>query len=216
MANLLRGGTFGGGVKLGRTEAMADHLRRIRGRVTGEFLPDTGRVLEIGPGEAAFDRKHCDYVGINVVARGTTDVFADGQFLPFRDASFDAVIATEVIEHVRFPYRLLDEVRRVLKPSGRVLLSTPNVAIPVNRVALALFGLFPDDRGLHEEPDVGHLHFFTRRSLLEGVTRKGFEVRREWDFLLQILPGRYLYDTSLERLLRNHAKQMILELVRVG
>ena len=193
---------------------MADHLRRVRGRVTGEFLPDTGRVLEIGPGEAVFDRKQCEYVGINISARGSTHVFADGQYLPFRDASFDAVIATEVIEHVRYPYRLLEEIRRVLRPSGRVLLSTPNVAIPVNRIALAVFGLFPDDRGLHEEPDVGHIHFFTRRSLLEGVARKGFAVRREWDFLLQVLPGRYVYDSSLEHILRNHAKQIMLELVR--
>ena len=203
-------------MKLGRTDRMADHLREIRGRVTTEFLPETGRVLEIGPGEAVFDRKRCEHVGINISARGSTDVFADGQSLPFRDASFDAVIATEVIEHVRYPYRLLEEIRRVLRPSGRVLLSTPNVAIPVNRVALALFGLFPDDRGLHEDPDVGHIHFFTRRSLLEGVSRKGFAVAREWDFLLQLLPGRYVYGTALERLLRNHAKAIMLELVRQG
>lgn len=191
---------------------MAEHLKALRGRVATEFVPDRGRLLEIGPGEVAFDRKGCDYVGVNVSTRGHPQILGDGQSLPLRDASFDAVIATEVIEHVRYPYRLLREIRRVTKPTGRILLSTPNVATPVNRVALAFFGLFPDDRGLHDGADVGHIHFFTRRSLWEAVVAEGFRVEREWTFLLQFGPKRYLYDTGLENALRNHAKQVILEL----
>ncbi len=199
-------------MKVGRVEDMAQHLLRIRGQVTTEFLPETGRVLEVGPGEAEFGRKGCEFVAVNVSRRGSPQVFADGQSLPFKDAVFDAVVATEVIEHVRYPYKLLRELRRVVKPSGRVLLSTPNVAIPVNRVALAIFGRFPDDQTLHEGPDVGHLHFFTRRSFLEAVRTEGFLVTREWDSLLQVLPGRYLYDSALERAFPNHAKAIALEL----
>ena len=191
---------------------MSEHLKAIRGRVTSEFLPDTGRVLEIGPGEVAFARKQCEYIGINVSRRGGPAVLADGQALPFVDASFDAVIATEVIEHVRYPYRLLTEIRRVTRADGRVLLSTPNVATPVNRVALALFGLFPDDTTLHDGTDVGHIHFFTRKYLQEAVRRSDFCVTREWDFLLQVLPKRYLYDTALEQAFPNLTKQTILEL----
>ena len=205
--------TFGADVKVGHVDGMAQHLLRIRGRVTGEFLPDRGRVLEIGAGEATFDRKECEYIGINISLRGSPSFLGDGQALPFRDGTFDAVVATEVIEHVRYPYRLLREIRRVLRPGGHVLLSTPNVAIPANRIALAVFGLFPDDRTLHEEPDVGHIHFFTRRSLLEAVGKEGFRIAREWDFLLQFGPHRYLADTSLERILRNHTKQIMLDLV---
>jgi len=199
-------------VKIGRIEDMAQHLLRIRGRVTTEFLPDRGRVLEVGPGEAVFDRRGCEFVAINVSRRGDPQVLADGQALPFRDATFDAVVATEVIEHVRYPYKLLRELRRVVRPSGRVLLSTPNAATPVNRVALAVFGLFPDDRTLHEGQDVGHIHFFTRRSFLEAVRAGGFAVSREWDFLLQVLPGRYVYDTGFEQAFPNHAKAVLLEL----
>jgi len=199
-------------VKSGHVEEMSEHLRALRGRVTSEFLPEHGRVLEIGPGEVSFARKETEYVGTNVSHRGDPTILADGQALPFADASFDAVIATEVIEHVRYPYRLLREIRRVTKPTGRVLLSTPNVATPTNRVALALFGLFPDDRTLHDGQDVGHIHFFTRRHLLEAVRDSDFRVTREWDFLLQVLPKRYLYDTALERTFPNLAKQIMLEL----
>ena len=46
--------------------------------------------------------------------------------LPFRDASFDALFAGELIEHLDDPTRGLREFRRVLKPGGALVLTTPN------------------------------------------------------------------------------------------
>ncbi len=46
--------------------------------------------------------------------------------LPFKDASFDAVICSEVIEHVPADARVFDELERVLKPGGRLILGTPD------------------------------------------------------------------------------------------
>jgi ubiquinone/menaquinone biosynthesis C-methylase UbiE len=203
-------------MKVGRVEDMAQHLLRIRGRVTTEFLPARGRVLEIGPGEVSYDRKGCEVVAINVSSRGGPQVLADAHALPFQDKAFDAVVATEVIEHVRYPFRLLREIRRVIRPGGRVLVSTPNVATPVNRLALTLFGRFPDDETLHNGQDVGHIHFFTRRSFLQAVNAEGFAVIWEGDYLFQPLPSRYLYDTTLERALPSLAKMIMLELRPVG
>lgn len=191
---------------------MSQHLQSLRGEVVSQFLPDSGRVLEIGAGEVTFDQKMCDIIGVNISHRGDPRVLGDGQKLPFKDRSFDAVIATEVIEHVRYPYRLLREIRRVTRLGGKVLLSTPNVATPVNRIALAVFGVFPDDRDLHDGKDVGHIHFFTRRSLLEAVRLEGFVVTREWDFLLQLLPKRYISGSALERAFPGLAKAVVLEL----
>lgn len=59
--------------------------------------------------------------------------------LPYADASFDAIMFTEVLEHIatKHPSRLLPEFRRVLKPGGRVIFSTPNVCNLSNIVALA-------------------------------------------------------------------------------
>jgi SAM-dependent methyltransferase len=56
------------------------------------------------------------------------DVRADfGSPLPFRDAAFDAVICTEVMEHVPDAAVLLAEIYRVLRPGGRMLCTVPFV-----------------------------------------------------------------------------------------
>jgi SAM-dependent methyltransferase len=52
-------------------------------------------------------------------------VAADVQALPFRDAAFDAVKATEILEHVPDAGRALAECRRVLRPGGRLVITSP-------------------------------------------------------------------------------------------
>lgn len=47
------------------------------------------------------------------------------QALPFRDECFDAVLCTEVLEHVPDPVRVLCELNRVLKPGGQVFVTVP-------------------------------------------------------------------------------------------
>jgi len=47
-------------------------------------------------------------------------------YLPFQDDSFDIIVCTDVIEHVRYPMHLLQEIRRVLNPQGIAILSVPN------------------------------------------------------------------------------------------
>jgi SAM-dependent methyltransferase len=53
-------------------------------------------------------------------------VAADGGMLPFSDASIDTVICIEAIEHVRSADLVLDEIARVLRPDGVLVVSTPN------------------------------------------------------------------------------------------
>ena len=53
-------------------------------------------------------------------------VRGDLQELPFGDSEFDLVTCFEAIEHVSDPYRVLDELRRVLAPAGVLMVSSPN------------------------------------------------------------------------------------------
>ena len=53
------------------------------------------------------------------------DVFWDGKTLPFKNGSFDNVVAFEVLEHVFEVENAIYEINRVLKPGGGLLVSTP-------------------------------------------------------------------------------------------
>src|SRR5262249_4917145 len=57
-------------------------------------------------------------------------VAAIGQDLPFRENSFDIVTANMVFEHLETPQAVLEEVRRVLAPSGKLIFHTPNLRYP--------------------------------------------------------------------------------------
>jgi ubiquinone/menaquinone biosynthesis C-methylase UbiE len=81
--------------------------------------------------------------------------------LPFPDGSFDLVVCTEVLEHVRDVQLLLSEVRRVLEPRGRLAVTTP-VHGPLMRPP---------------NPLSPHLRFFTRGNLTALLDRMGFDVR---------------------------------------
>ncbi len=85
--------------------------------------------------------------------------------LPFEDNSFTLVWASEVIEHVADTARWLSEVRRVLVPSGRLLVTTPSHG----RVRLLFGGI---ER--FSEPLGDHLHLYTRRSLAGVLREFGF------------------------------------------
>ena len=94
------------------------------------------RVLDIGCGDGvllsligdhelygvALDQASLNYAATRVKAKL---VKAAAENLPFKANFFDLVIATEIIEHLAKPELMLQEIRRVLRPGGRVILTTP-------------------------------------------------------------------------------------------
>jgi SAM-dependent methyltransferase len=85
--------------------------------------------------------------------------------LPFEDNAFDIVWASEVIEHIADTARWLSEVRRVLHPGGRLLLTTPNHS----RLRLLAGGI-----GRYSEPLGDHLHLYAAGSLRGVLADFGF------------------------------------------
>jgi SAM-dependent methyltransferase len=74
-------------------------------------------------------------------APGMPILRAVGERLPFADASFDLVVSVWVLEHLREPQKVFDEVRRVLRPGGHFVFLTPNLRNPLlvlNRIGKAL------------------------------------------------------------------------------
>jgi 2-polyprenyl-3-methyl-5-hydroxy-6-metoxy-1,4-benzoquinol methylase len=94
--------------------------------------------------------------------------------LPFEAAFFDCVIAAEIIEHVYDTDRFLTEIRRVLKPGGLLVLSTPNIASLTNRLLL-LLGKYPR-YAEYRAGGAGHIRIYTSYAIRDQIRENGFEV----------------------------------------
>lgn len=90
-------------------------------------------VLDAGAGQGRFkaDFAHARYVGVDLAVGdvgwdySNLDAISNLTDLPFKESSFDAVLCTQVLEHVPEPQQVIDEIARVLKPGGRLFLSAP-------------------------------------------------------------------------------------------
>lgn len=102
--------------------------------------------------------------------------------LPFPEGSFDVVVCGDVLEHLSEPALLLQRLRPVLVPGGRLLVSTPNVANWSMRLALLGGRWRYRERGILDRT---HLRFFTRATLVELLERTGFDVV-EVDFTVPV------------------------------
>jgi SAM-dependent methyltransferase len=153
--------------------------------------PATNRaVLDIGAGEGALAIRLADR-GYEVAACDVrTDLFRpigiecrtigeDGR-LPYDDRSFDLALAVEVVEHLESHERTFAEVRRILRPGGIFLFSTPNILSLKSRLNFLLTGYFysfgPLEPGVHD-PVTQHVTPATIDRYRFLLARSGLEVR---------------------------------------
>ena len=123
-----------------------------------------GKLLDVGCGEKPFLHIFKDKVkghfGIDMPStlhlnRGI-DAFCSGSEIGFKNNSFDTILTTSVIEHVKEPQKMFDEIYRVLKKHSYLILTTPC------------------EYGLHEQP---HDYFrYTKYSLRMLAEKSGFKI----------------------------------------
>jgi SAM-dependent methyltransferase len=85
------------------------------------------------------------YVGLDIEAGENVDLLvSDGyDWTTVDDDSFDVVLCSQVLEHARYPWRLTQEIARVLRPLGLALLIAPSTG-PVHRYPEDSFRYYPD------------------------------------------------------------------------
>lgn len=116
------------------------------------------------------------------------------QPLPWPDASFDAVLSVEGIEHLENPFAYLREIHRVLKPGGLLVLTTPNIASARSRVRFFGSAFFHHDpRPLREASrhPLHHIALMTFAELRYALRTSGFDVAEAGH--THIKPASYLY-----------------------
>jgi SAM-dependent methyltransferase len=149
----------------------------------------TGRTLDVGCGAKPyawiFGDRISEHIGIDWSPRegnhARVEAYSDAQCLPFGDATFDTVLCTEVMEHLRRPADCMAEIARVLRPGGKAIITTPFM------------------HWLHEEP---HDYFrFTPFSLEDMARAAGFttvvmQTRGNVPAVLLDLWGRWVLSTT--------------------
>jgi SAM-dependent methyltransferase len=178
-----------------------DRAERQAQMLAGVLAASSGRqrIVDVGCGEGTATHlvKRLDpgntVIGVDWSAMALTQARARGVLvvqggidqLPLADASVDVVIMSELIEHLVDTDAAAEEARRVLRPGGTLLLSTPNLAAWYNRglIGLGIQPVFSEVslKGIYGRPGrevVGHLRLFTRRALEEFLAARGFACER--------------------------------------
>lgn len=174
--------------------ASADSLAQL-----SEWIPAGSTVLELGPAEGYFTRhlnetRQCviDAVEIDCemaqkarpwcrqLVEGDLENMALADVFPAH--AYDVIVLADVLEHLRFPERLLRQLSGLLKAGGVCLVSVPNIAYG-GLIAELLEGRF--DYRSEGLLDRTHVHFFTQHSLAALLDETGFY---PWEWRSVTLP----------------------------
>ena len=153
------------------------YWQRRRHQITTSWARGSSRVLDAGCGSSMIIQSLNNAIGMDVniaklrfLRRIGIPLLRGSSFdLPFKDQSFDCVISSQVIEHIRFDDNLFAELWRVLEPGGRLIIGTPDYDTLGWRIIEPIYGAVMPG-GYRDE----HITHYTRQSLTSILVRHGF------------------------------------------
>jgi 2-polyprenyl-3-methyl-5-hydroxy-6-metoxy-1,4-benzoquinol methylase len=171
------------------------YMEEVNEGILREFqrlAPVTGRVLDVGCGRAALGGaiRQLGWEVWGVEQSGEACATADKRIhhlveadlhdldrvrAALGDTRFDALVFSDVLEHVYDPRTVLEKYLAFVKPGGRVLISLPNAVVWTNRLRLLLGRVDYADTGVMDRT---HIRFFTFRTARRLVEATGCRVDR--------------------------------------
>ncbi|MBI2106991.1 class I SAM-dependent methyltransferase [Candidatus Woesearchaeota archaeon] len=169
------------------------------------LIQDCNKILDVGCGDGALYniiKGRCkNYYGVDISKTALSQikdkkvnmrvVNINEEKLPFQDNFFDYVVCLDVIEHVFDPIKLIEEIFRVTKKEGFVIISTPNIRY-YKHILKLIFGRFPKTSGDPEHYDGGHLHYFTYKDIIEICSQKSSKIKKcgiNTKFMIEFFSG---------------------------
>ncbi|MBU0534991.1 class I SAM-dependent methyltransferase [Patescibacteria group bacterium] len=138
----------------------------------------------------------------------------DTTIIPFDDATFDLLVAGEIIEHIYDTDHLLEEFYRVLKQKGKLIISTPNIS-SLGRRLLLLVGKNPIiELSPNETDSSGHIRYFTFSTLTDLLKKHFFKVVDKRSDVVNLSGDGKLRLTTPARLLPSIGQSIIILAVK--
>lgn len=158
------------------------------------FIPAKGKFLDIGSGNGALvdtaRKAGYDAYGVDFVNHAHTYP-GPVEDVGFPTEHFDIITMHDVLEHLVDPVKTLKEVRRILKPGGRLIVDFPNYFV---------------EAGKHHWRPIQHLWYFTEAQLVDVLEKAGFPVT-EIDYPI---PSKFVAYTFNSKSVASEKKILVL------
>lgn len=128
---------------------------------------------------------------------------------PFPKEKFDVIIAGEIIEHVFDTDLFVKKIAEKLKPGGKLIITTPNVASLPRRILL-LFGINPILEHRVTNDTAGHIRYFTFKELHKLLEDYGLEIEKSRSDIVNFNNKGTLYTTIIPRLYKKFGRAIIV------
>lgn len=199
------------------SKSVVYRMNSRRQRKILELLPDnlTGlKILDVGAATGYFSKYLQDNGAIVTAIDISLEAIAEAQkIVPksfvvdiesgegtdvLSEDEFDYIIAGEIIEHLFNPRQALLYFRKLLKPGGKIIVTTPNIVLWSHRIRILMGSFEYTETGVF---DHGHIHFFTYYTLKKTLRDCGFvdlkenhDIHPNWfEKIGKILPNIFAY-----------------------